>query len=201
MTTVLGVIAALALVTGVRWGWLVLAVAASAVVGGPLLGVVPLACAVAVHAWRAARSRRASEAAASRAEVLAADAVGIGVAGGLTFDQAVARAADAVDGPIGDELRGGLRRTSIPLPPGASSPVVARLFEAAASSRTTGGSLATAVGAIASGAREDRNAMTRERLARVPVRLLFPLALFILPGFVLMTVGPAVVSGLSRLGL
>jgi Flp pilus assembly protein TadB len=198
---VLGVVAALTLIAGMRWSWLVLAMAAAAVAGGPLLGVVPFAGTVAARAWRSARSRRSAEAAASRAEVLAADAVGIGVAGGLTFEQAVARAADAVHDPIGDELRRGLRRTSIPLPAGASSPVVARLFEAAASSRSTGGSLAAAVGGIAFGAREDRDAVTRERLARVPVRLLFPLALFILPGFVLMTVGPAVVSGLSRVGL
>jgi hypothetical protein len=39
-----------------------------------------------------------------------------------------------------------------------------------------------------------------ERARRLPVRLLLPLALLILPGFVLLAVGPAVLQGLARLG-
>jgi pilus assembly protein TadC len=44
-------------------------------------------------------------------------------------------------------------------------------------------------------------ASTNERLARLPIKMLFPLALLILPGFLLVTVAPAVVSGISKLGL
>jgi hypothetical protein len=33
------------------------------------------------------------------------------------------------------------------------------------------------------------------------VKLLFPLSLLILPGFLLLTVGPALLGGLQRLGL
>jgi hypothetical protein len=35
----------------------------------------------------------------------------------------------------------------------------------------------------------------------LPVKLLFPLALLILPGFLLLTVGPALLTGLNRLGV
>ena len=66
-------------------------------------------------------------------------------------------------------------------------------------SATTGAPLAVSLEAIAATMRSERASASRERMARLPIKLLFPLALLTLPGFVLMAVGPAVVSGLSRL--
>jgi tight adherence protein C len=194
-------IAALALVVGVQWRWVVAAAGIATVAGGPLLGIGAVAAMVAVVAWRSARRRRAADAEVTEAELLAADAIAIGLKGGLAFDQAVLHAADSVEGAVGHGLRHALRRMSVPLPIESASASMERIFEAAASSRVSGGSIAAAVAAVAASAREEHDATARERLARVPVRMLFPLALFILPGFVLMTVGPAVVSGLSSLGL
>jgi tight adherence protein C len=74
------------------------------------------------------------------------------------------------------------------------------LAEQERSSRT-GAPLVRSLDVLASSLRQERTRDARERLAKLPIKLLFPLALLILPGFVLMTVGPAVLSGLSRIGL
>lgn len=44
-------------------------------------------------------------------------------------------------------------------------------------------------------------AARQERVRRLPIRLLLPLTLLVLPGFVLMTVGPAVIDSLARLDI
>jgi pilus assembly protein TadC len=61
--------------------------------------------------------------------------------------------------------------------------------------------LAGQLNAMALDRRRAAAAASRERLARLPVKMLFPLAFLILPGFVLLTVVPPLMSGLSKLSL
>jgi pilus assembly protein TadC len=61
--------------------------------------------------------------------------------------------------------------------------------------------LAGTLNAVAADRRRAAAAASRERLAKLPVKMLFPLAFLILPGFVLLTVVPPLMSGLSRLGV
>ena len=68
-------------------------------------------------------------------------------------------------------------------------------------SAITGSPLGPGLDGLARAIRRDRAADEAARLARLPVKLVFPLALLVLPGFVLMTVGPAVLGGLARLDL
>ena len=65
----------------------------------------------------------------------------------------------------------------------------------------TGSALHPSLLSVSRSLRRERTERERERLARLPVKLLFPLSLLILPGFVLLVVGPSIVSGLSRVSL
>lgn len=143
------------------------------------------------------RERRADE------ELLAIDLIALGVGGGLTFHQAVGFAGASVGGAVNGRIRDHLRRSHhrhvmTPEPRDDKDPID-EVFGVAARSAASGAPLQPALLSLAETVRAERAATDRARLARLPVKLLFPLALLILPGFVLMTVGPTVISGLSRL--
>jgi pilus assembly protein TadC len=77
---------------------------------------------------------------------------------------------------------------------------LADLGRVAAGAAVSGAPIAAAVTAYSRTRRHADHAKALERARRLPVRLLLPLALLILPGFVLLAVGPAVLEGLARLG-
>ena len=60
---------------------------------------------------------------------------------------------------------------------------------------------ALAVAAFVAERHDEERARRRAAGARLPVRMLVPLSLLILPGFVLLTVGPALLGAVRRLGL
>jgi hypothetical protein len=65
----------------------------------------------------------------------------------------------------------------------------------------TGAPLGQAIEALADELRHEDHARRMAAARRLPVRLLIPLALLILPGFVLALVGPALVTSLARLDI
>jgi hypothetical protein len=73
-----------------------------------------------------------------------------------------------------------------------------RLYAGAARAVVTGAPLVPAVDAFVREAVAERRAADLESARRLPVRLMLPLALLILPGFVLLTVGPTVLAALER---
>ncbi len=75
------------------------------------------------------------------------------------------------------------------------------LFVVARRALATGAPLAPAVSGYATALRNEERSRQLTAARRLPVKLLFPLALLILPGFLLLTVGPAVLGSLERLGL
>lgn len=181
-----------------------LAVGLGLVAGFPVaLGVG----AVAVGALAFRRGIRSNRERAEQAdeELLTIDLIALGVGGGLTFHQAVGFAAASVGGimrsRIHDRLRRSHHRHVVGLEPPAEGDPIEDVFDVAARSAASGVPLQPALLSLAGTARAERTAADAARLARLPVKLLFPLALLILPGFVLMTVGPTVISGLSRLTL
>ena len=172
---------------------------------GRLIGAAPALLAGAVVVGTVAARRLAGRARQrerdAAAELLAVDLIALGVSGGLSLPQAVEVAASTVTGGPHHRLRALQRRFAA----GSTAPVgdgpfaeVVRLAERSAAS---GASLGPGLRAVAESLRSERAAADRARLARLPVRLLFPLALLILPGFILLAVGPTVLSGLSRLSL
>ena len=73
------------------------------------------------------------------------------------------------------------------------------LCTAVARSTVTGTGLVAALLAYIEQARDDEHAERMARIKRLPIRLLFPLALLILPGFILLVLGPVLVEAFSRM--
>jgi tight adherence protein C len=63
-----------------------------------------------------------------------------------------------------------------------------------------GSPLAEALKALATELRKKRLRMIREQIAKLPVKLIFPLVLFIFPTLFIVILGPAIVQ-LSQTGL
>lgn len=75
----------------------------------------------------------------------------------------------------------------------------AQLFAALARAQVTGSSAIKTVASFVDEERRDRRARAAEAAQRLPVKLTVPLALLILPGFVLLTIGPTVIGTVQRL--
>lgn len=126
----------------------------------------------------------------------------IGLSAGLSLASAMEAAADELGPESAAELRQVLRRarvvglaTALATTDGSSM----RLFHRLARAHMTG---APTIGTIAAFIEEHRTAQRAailERLRRLPVTLTVPLALLILPGFVLLTLGPTVANIVQQL--
>ncbi|MEN8039982.1 MAG: type II secretion system F family protein [Actinomycetota bacterium] len=166
------------------------------IVAAGLVGSV----AVVVQLRRLERMRRdASE--TEDVSVLALEMIALGVTAGLPFRNAADLTAKELEGGIGDDINQGLRSVSAGRQPTLRTDGLRVAFSLAASAESSGMPLASSLVAAASDRRRESAAAAKERLARLPVKMLFPLAFLILPGFVLLAVVPPLVSGLSRLGI
>lgn len=74
-----------------------------------------------------------------------------------------------------------------------------RLFMLLARAQTTGASVGEAIAGFVEEQREFHRLKVTEAARRLPVKLTVPLALLILPGFVVLTVGPSVLESARRL--
>ena len=128
-------------------------------------------------------------------DVLLAELTALGLSAGLSFPASLEAAARHASGAGGDQVRRALRT---PGARGDAGPATG-LFALADRALLTGAPLLASVDGYAMSLRRDRRAAATERVRRLPVKLLFPLALLILPGFLLLTVGPAILAGLERL--
>lgn len=128
-------------------------------------------------------------------DVLLAELTALGLSAGLSFPASLEAAAQHASGPGRDQVRRALRT---PEARGDAGPATG-LFALADRALLTGAPLLASVDGYAMSLRRDRRAAATERVRRLPVKLLFPLALLILPGFLLLTVGPALLAGLERL--
>lgn len=133
---------------------------------------------------------------------LLVDLTGLGLSAGMTFPAAAAAGADQVAGGLAGEVRRTLRRRTSaaeghPAPVGVTS----RLFTVVDRALVTGAPMLPAVTGLAASLRSEERHRRIAAARRLPVKLLFPLALLILPGFLLLTVGPALLAGLDRMRL
>ena len=191
------VVGSLALGLGICLGrWRVVAVAAEFLLFlvAPIIAVsVLLAAAV----WAVAR-RVLSPRVEGDDEALLAELTGLGLAAGLTFPGAIEAAATAVPGDESVRLR---RAVRFHTEPGSVPLEDPGLFLVARRALATGAPLAPAVSGYAAALRNEERSRQLTSARRLPVKLLFPLALLILPGFLILTVGPALLGSLERLGL
>ena len=184
-----------------RWAAVAGAIATTVgVVGAVLLG---LGVVVWMRLDRLRRRRADGRRALSQRADLA-DLVGLALTSGHNLTGALAAALPHVDDRLSAELAGVIRS--------ARHRGVARaladaggqgedLYRTMSRSVSTGSSTLDVVSAFAAEQRSREHAAAVERARKLPVKLLFPLALLVLPGFTLVLLGPAVVGALDRLGL
>jgi len=159
----------------------------------PVLGV---AAGVAI-VIRAVVRRRERPAVRTGDDALLADLTVLGLSAGLTFTEAASAAADTVGGAVSTRLVRSIRFRGSNEETPADDPA---LMVVARRALSTGAPLIPAVSGFASTLRDEERARQLTAARRLPVKLLFPLALLILPGFLILTIGPAVLGSLERLG-
>jgi tight adherence protein C len=165
-----------------------------------MAAIVAVGAGFAIHRVIGIRRARSVVTESNGNGLLAVELVGLGVAAGLPFRNAARLTVAQVSGSVAHEMSRALRSVSAGQPPSIAIPEVRSMFTAAEASESSGTPLAGALNAVARDSRRASAAASKERLAKLPVKMLFPLAFLILPGFVLLTVVPPLVSGLSKLG-
>jgi tight adherence protein C len=167
------------------------------------VGVV-FALAVGLWAWRdRMRADRERISVPPGDVLLLTELTGLGLSAGLAFPGSVEAAARNVGPVLASQVRATLRRSArgaaVSFEAAAGDAEI--LFRLAGRAADTGAPLLPAVNAYAAELRAEERAGSLAAARRLPVRLLFPLTLLILPGFLILTVGPTVLSGLRRLGV
>ncbi len=147
------------------------------------------------------RRRELARQTASQDLASLAELTAIGLSGGLGIQSALELAADEVGGAIGAEANDVLRRMRIDglRAGGTMNGAGASLYRAIARAAASGSSLLDPVARIADELHADLAARRIEAVRRLPIAMLFPLTLLILPGFLLLTVAPALLEAFGRL--
>jgi len=167
----------------------------------PFLGMIVAAALVGGTHLRRLAAGRAGVSDQRSEELLAADLVASGVEAGVSFDEAVSVASGFVSAPVAADLQGMARTAHRSRVTDDTDSVVAEMFRLSRRSADTGAPLASGLRSLSRAERAQDTAERMEELERLPVKLLFPLAFLILPGFLLVAVAPALVSGISKLSL
>jgi hypothetical protein len=176
---------------------------AAVTVAAPLAGLALAAVVVAGRRWRVAAARTARSRDDERSASLFADLVSLGLTAGLSLRAAVVAARVHVDGSLRgevDDLVAGMDRVGVAPALAAVEGTLSDFGRVAAGAAASGAPVAAAVAAFAATRRQVDHAERVAAARRLPVRLLLPLALLILPGFVVLAVGPALLQALARLG-
>lgn len=173
--------------------------AASLVVVLGLDLAVGLACAA---VWVAFALRRPSDGRPAVDMQAIAGALVVGAAAGLSLQGSLETARAAVGAGERAELERLLRDArylGLAAALGRSKGDAAPLFDRLARAQVSGAPLAATVAAFAAEERETRRAARIESARKLPVRMTIPLALLVLPGFLLLTAGPAAVGSIQRM--
>jgi len=183
-------------------GWIGLGTAALA--WQPLPAVALGGAAAAVMTRRRLAARRSRDEKAQSDVPMLAELVLLGLDAGLTLSAALEAAIPDLAPVLGQEVGGVLRAARTVGLSQALREAGGKgqsLYTLVARAVGTGAPLAPAVESFVRQARHAELARRQEAARKLPVRLLVPVALLILPGFVILTVGPAVLSSLERLAL
>ena len=131
------------------------------------------------------------------------DLLAVASSAGLSAPLALRRAADAVYGPLADELSQVLQASDLgarwrdelaAMAARTGSSDLRRAVAALGRTETLGASLATSTADLAASVRAARRAATTQRARTAPIKMLFPLVFLILPAFLLLTVVPVLLS-------
>ncbi|MEU8800733.1 type II secretion system F family protein [Spirillospora sp. NPDC048819] len=129
---------------------------------------------------------------------VAVDLLAACLRGGAPWHDAVTAVADAVGGPLGDELRAVSTQIRLGADPAeawltlAKEPMLAPLARTAVRAASTGAALAPSLSRLARDQRRVARSAAAARARSAGIRALAPLGLCFLPAFVLLGVVPAV---------
>lgn len=153
--------------------------------------------------YRNMRSRRLEESRAAFDPLVVARVVQVGLAGGLPLTAGLTLAIGEVGQLVAGELTATLRtarREGMSSAMAASTgPLMRPLFGRIALAQASGAPMHEAVAAYLVDGRAARRGKALEQVRRLPVALMVPLGLLILPGFVVLFVGPIVLNSLMDL--
>lgn len=130
------------------------------------------------------------------------DFITMAVEAGLSLDSALLRAGTKLKGPLGDELQryvqninhGLTRREALTLVAGSLGlPEVKDFVQVLIQSATSGLPLAEVLRRQAQQIRELQRLQAEESAQKIPIKLLFPLVLFVFPTIFLFVLGPALI--------
>ncbi|MCS7224315.1 MAG: type II secretion system F family protein [Armatimonadetes bacterium] len=131
------------------------------------------------------------------------DLITLSVEAGLGFDAAVFEATRRFRGPLSDELKRVMRDVSLgkrradalsEMAERVKLEDISLLVSAVHQAEALGSPLGDALKALAAELRKKRIRMIREQIAKLPVKLIFPLVLFIFPTLFIVLLGPAVIQ-------
>ncbi|WP_285915547.1 type II secretion system F family protein [Actinomadura opuntiae] len=169
--------------------------------GWPVGAVIGVAVAVAV--WYSFGRLGSADRRRRRARLIAdlpvaVDLLAACLRGGAPWHDAVEAVADAVGGPLGDELRGVAVQIRLGADPVeawlalTAEPSLAPLARTAVRAVSSGAALAPSLGRLARDQRRVARTAAAERARAAGIRALAPLGLCFLPAFVLLGVVPAI---------
>lgn len=146
--------------------------------------------------------RRQDDRQADRDVAVLARGMYVAVSAGLSVTAALSVASVGLSKVIEDEVRAlirAARRDGMALALAEATGRCGKLFGLLARAQSTGASVADALASHVDEQRESHRLEVTEAARRLPVKLTVPLALLILPGFVVLTVGPSVLESARRL--
>jgi len=156
-----------------------------------------------VGRYRKASSRRREQRRAKFDPLVVARVIQVGLAGGLPLTAAMSLAVGEVGQLVAGELTATLRtarREGMSSAMATSTGSFMRpLFGRIALAQASGAPMHEAVSAYLTDGRAARRGKALEQVRRLPVALMVPLGLLILPGFVVLFVGPIVLNSLVDL--
>lgn len=133
----------------------------------------------------------------------AIEIMSIMVTAGLNISQAMRRAGSNLHGPLADELKAVVREVDLGIPRQAalqsfasrmSSDQVRRLVMAIQQAERYGTSLSDTLRVLADESRGQQTRRLKEQAQKIPVKMLFPLVTMVLPAFLILTVGPLMLT-------
>ena len=162
-----------------------------------LVGVILI-----VRLVRHVSQRRRDDRQADRDVAVLARGMYVAVSAGLSVTAALSVASIGLSRVIEEEVRAlirAARREGMALALAEAPGRCGKLFGLLARAQSTGASVADAIAGYVDEQRESHRLEVTEAARRLPIKLTVPLALLILPGFVVLTVGPSVLESAQRL--
>lgn len=166
----------------------------------PFVAVAAAVAGLVVATWLRVAPRRSPAQPGEVAET--ARLASLAVTAGLPLRSALALAAEHSAAAVGNAIRAHLRtpfQAGPPGEPGEYPGEVAALLRMVSRSQARGSPIGETLAAFAVDLERREIHRMRARVKRLPVKLMLPLALLILPGFVILTIGPNLLDALDRL--